>query len=172
MAKPKIQIESRPKRKPTPGAFKKNNPHRFQPGDERINRSGKPANENVLVSRSLRELLGQRAPKAMAEQLGCEWPCSWSQLLALYLVKRSLHPETWAQAFSLIQSLTEPKSGVNFNLPFDEMQESLSPTRLHVHFVSSDGNGGLSPESAALIEAVESGMIEGKPAPSLLGPER
>jgi hypothetical protein len=168
-----------PKQVANSTSFKAGNPHAFQPGDARINRTGKSPLDTQLLSRNLKVLLNDRCPTAICERLSIPRTSSWSQALAAYLVRQALTSESWSQAFELILRFTEPKSAVMA----EEIEQMASDVRHRLVFVEADGDGAVSERSLATMrqletqdaaqpefseEAMRGGVIE---AHNELGPE-
>lgn len=150
----KLTLATR-QRKQTANAtsFKKGNPHAFQPGDDRINRSGKSPLDTQLLSKNLKVVLNDRAPAAICAKMGIPSTSSWSQCLSAFLVWQALKEDSWSQAFELILRFTEPKAGVMAE-EIAQMGQQMS-TATRIVFMESDGNGGLSEQSIELKRLIE-----------------
>ena len=167
MGKSRTELTVVQRKKTVPrSAFTKGNPHRFQPGDERINKSGKSKSDVRLVTRSLRDQLGMRAPAAVCQALGLPMTSSWGQCVSRRLLHLSLKADE-AIALAAIRSIVELSEGSGTAL-LDELAEDVAGRPvLNVHFISSNGNGQPDEESRRLLEALDSQTIDAQ----MLGPE-
>ncbi len=137
-----LKIEIAPsvprKRNPPSTAFKPGNTHRIKRGQvlNPYGRSGKPKEDNRLLSKSLKAQLNTRAPDAVATAVGLEKYASWAQCLAASLLLRSVLKGDTAAA-NLILTATE---GSNARLEIEHAMRGI-PQTIEVVFVESDGDG-------------------------------
>lgn len=171
MSKSKTKLEIVQRRKTVPkSAFKKGNPHRFQPDDERINRSGKAKNDLRLVSRSLRDQLGQRAPAQVCDVLGLPRTSSWSICISRRLLHLSFKSDE-ALALAAIRAVVELSEQGGAALIEEMSEAAMNRPVLNIHFIGSNGDGRPDAEGLALESALDGhGTIDGTGL-HLLGPE-
>jgi Family of unknown function (DUF5681) len=148
-----ITIIAPVKKKVVPrSAYKKgeSHPHQFQPGQSG-NPSGKARDATRLISRHLRAALPCRCPDAVAKGLELPLGSSWAQAVSMALLRASVSGD-----ISAIRELREYTEGSRQRLQFeDEFGEPLARPLLNVHFVQSNGQGGIGPEEQARIDALD-----------------
>ena len=132
-------------------AFKKGErtPHQFVPGQSG-NVSGKSKDDTRLISRHLRAALPCRCPDAVATGLELPLGSSWAQAVSMALLRASVSGD-----ISAIRELREYTEGSRQRLQFeDEFGEPLQRPLLNVHFVTSNGQGGIGAEEQARIDKI------------------
>ena len=120
--------------------FEPGNKWRFQPGHDPKNRGGN--HKLHLLSRSIIERLGQRAPKDLCVAMDMPVTSSYSQLLAAKYIGLAFRgiEHGGLNALELIMKFTEPRT------PLSELADALQGgaslgSAFEIRFVESDGNG-------------------------------
>ncbi|MGP8252719.1 MAG: DUF5681 domain-containing protein [Terracidiphilus sp.] len=150
-----VSVVSKPRKKNAPRtAYSKEHPspHAFQPGV-----SGNPGGKARLVdahlSRSLRIVLADRAPDAVAEAMNLPKGASWSMCLARKLVYMAVKGDLMA-----LREIRESTEGSRISADFKFPEAGETSPLIELVFVSSDGDGHPAPGS--IIEAKSAALPE------------
>ena len=139
--KSRVALASRKKKSANSTSFKPGNQYRFPEGTSG-NVGGKPK-EHRLLSKSLRAMLSDPAPLAVAEAFGLGRNASWSQCIAARLVRQAVSGDLdAARLIGILSEGANPRTRLYFDddEPVDR-NAPLPPPLFQVVFVESDGEG-------------------------------
>jgi hypothetical protein len=134
-SKPKVTLESRRKKSANSTSFQPGNMKGFKPG-ESGNVGGKPK-AHRLLSRTLRALLSDPAPREVAAAFGLGRNASWAMCIAARLVRQAVRGDL--DAARLVGALTEgahPRVGLD-PLSLDDV-DVTTPPLIAITFVESE----------------------------------
>jgi len=152
-----VALASRKKRTANSTSFKPGNQYRFSEGTSG-NVGGKPK-EHRLLSKSLRAMLSDPAPMAVAEAFGLGRNASWSQCIAARLVRQAVSGDLdAARLIGVISEGAHPRARLFDDEPIDYNAPLPAPL-YQIVFVESDGQGR--PKQPPLIDAGSSAEPSG-----------